>query len=238
MKEKYRKFKELKRNPRYNALFKLIFWFLFFGIIYLIIISGISPSKYAKVTDNGIVNKTINPIENYGNMQNYEYTYTFNYNDGTDKTVVVNGTYFKEKYYFTIGENTYYFSDEIYLVLKDSKELLLAPKIDLPIGLTEIDKMVVSNWLSSSSKESEITYNDNSKIVEYIYTVENSYKIYLEVSIKNYYIETINMNLVDFLSTKDLQFKKFDVKIEYKNINNISSYKRNYDEYEVIHESV
>lgn len=240
MKENYRKFKELMKNSRYRAIIKLFLWFLFFALLYLIINNGMVTSKYVSnnSNNNGKIKKTNDAIENYKNMKNYEYMYTFTYNDGSDKTIIVNGTYFDEKYYFSIGDNNYYFADELYLVLKDTNELVLDPKIDLPISLTEIDKGVIYNWLSSSSKESEITYNDNSKIAEYLYSVKDAYKIIIETFIKDYYIEKIDINLVDFLSTKNLQLQKFNVKIEYKNINNISSYERNYDKYEVINESV
>jgi hypothetical protein len=238
VKEKYNKYKELKKNPRYNALFKLLFWFAFFGILYLIVISGVSQSKYVTTNDGESTKVTTNSVENYNNMKSYEYQYILNYNDGTDKNVIVDGTYFEENYYFKIGENNYYFSDSLYLVLRDTKQLLVDPKIDLPISLTEIDRFVIYNWINGAEKDSEVTYKDNSKVIEYVYSVDDSYKVYIEVYEKDYMIEKIDINLIDFLSTKNLQLNKFDIHIEYKNINNISSYEKNYDEYETIDESM
>ena len=73
-KEKYRAFKEWKKNPRHKALYQLLCWFAFFGIVYLVAISGLFTANYVPRTDKK--DEVQDSLENYLNMDSYEYEYS------------------------------------------------------------------------------------------------------------------------------------------------------------------
>lgn len=235
MKENYRKYKELMKNPKYRALNKLGLWILFFGLIYLFVLLGFGTR--VPVNKSNSLSKEKNALEYYANMSSFDFIYTFKYKDDYDKELKITGTFIDNKYYFNINEEEYYYKDELYLVLKETKSLVKNPQIELVNYLFDIDKDKIYEWISNSSKESETKYKDGLIITEYLYK-ETDANIILKVSEKNNKIIAVNLNLVDFLSTKDLHLQKFDLFIEYDNINNIDSINNNYDEYEIITESV
>lgn len=227
MKENYKKYKELMKNSRYKALNQLVLWFLFFGIIYLLVLLGFGMRAPISSNNNSIKEKTT--LENYAEMDSFEFEYIFKYKDEFDHELRIVGTFINNKYYFTINENEYYYNDKLYLVLTDTKELKENQDIGIANYLFEIDNKTISNWINKSEIESETKYKDGTKTTVYLYN-ENC-NILIKVSENEKKIKYMTLNLLDFVSTKDLHFESFELNIEYKNINNIDSISKNYDEY-------
>ena len=233
MKEKYQAFKKWKKNPRNKALYQLLCWFLFFFILYIVAISGIFSPSYTPnySSDSDKVKVTSNSIDNYGNMQSYEYEYNIIYNN---ENIVMKGLAFEDNKYYTIDNNTYYDDGTIYMVDDENKQLIADPVINLPITITEIESEAIYNWLKEAVVDESIEYNDGNKTVTYIYEPTEEYAIKLIAKEKDYLIYNIEVDLTEFLLTKNIQISQFKININYTNVNNISSYDKNYDDYELI----
>lgn len=236
MKEKYRAFKEWKKNPRHSALFKLLCWFIFFSALYLLACAGVFSPKYRsnnKTDNSGKI--TNDSVENYINMNSFEYQYIINYDDNT---VVIDGIVYDDKNYFSIGDNKYYEDEVIYFVDEENKLLIANPEIELPILLNEINRTTIYLWLSEGTTYEKISYNDGStsKIIKYAPTEE--YAIEIAIKEKENLINSLEIDLVELLQAKNITYNTFLVNINYTNINNISLYEKNYDEYEIIEEGI
>lgn len=232
MKEKYRAFKEWKKNPRHRALFELLCWFIFFGILYLIAVSGVFSPKYRTSNrDNESGKMTNDSIENYINMSSFEYQYIINYDDNT---ITIEGIVYDGKNYFTIDDNKYYEDEILYLVDEENKLLIANPEIELPILLSEIDRNAIYLWLNDGSTYEKISYNDGStsKIIKYSPTEE--YVIEISTKEKEHLINSLEIDLTELLQAKNIVYNTFLVNITYTNINNISSYEKNYDDYKIV----
>jgi hypothetical protein len=236
MKENYRKYKELMKNPKYKALNQLVLWFMFFGIIYLIVLLGFGSRIPISSTDNNVKEKIT--LDNYIEMNSFVFSYDFKYQDTIDKELNINGTFIDDKYYFKIDETEYYYDNKLYMVKRDNKKLISNPDIGIADFLFEIDYKTIHNWIKDSSKESETKYKDGMIITDYLYSIDDTKNIMIKISEKDKRINNITLDLVDFLSTNDLRYNKFELYIEYTNVNNIDSIDNNYDEYEIINESV
>ena len=234
MKEKYRAFKEWKKNPRHKALYQLLCWFIFFAVLYLVAISGLLSPSYtpsAKSKDKGKV--TDNSIENYINMESYEYKYDISYDDNN---IIIEGIVFEDENYYTIGDNKYYDNGTLYFVDDENKQLIANPNMELPISISEIDRNVIYTWLNDSLIDETIEYNNGDKVITYTYVPSEDYEIEIIAKENEHLINSLKIDLLQLLLTKDLQFNNFDIDITYTNINNISSYEKNYDEYKIIGE--
>lgn len=229
MKEKYRAFKEWKKNPRHHALYQLLCWFIFFFTLYLIAISGIFSPHYQSTTNT---KKNNNSIENYQEMKSYEYKYEISYDN---KNIIIEGIAFKDKNYYSIGENKYYDDGTLYLVDEENKQLIANPDINLPILLSEIDNNIIYTWLSEASINETIEYNSGDKVTTYDWSKDNV-SITMIAKENDNIINNLELDLSEFVATKGLQYEQFKVNITYTNANNISSYTKNYDEYTVIGE--
>jgi len=53
------------------------------------------------------------------------------------------------------------------------------------------------------------------------------------VTFKDKYIEEIDINLKDYLESKQILYSQFQVNLKYFEINNLSSYSKNYSDYMV-----
>lgn len=226
MKEKYRAFKEWKKNPRHKALYQLLCWFAFFGIVYLVAISGLFTANYVPRTDKK--DEVQDSLENYLNMDSYEYEYSILQDSNTIK---VSGIVCGEKNYFEIGSNKYYDDGKLYLVDEAQKKLIEQERISLPINLDDINQESIHKWLSEGTKYETIEYNDGVKVVTYL-CLQDGYEIKIVTNESNNLINSLEIDLTQLMLSQGNQLLTFVVNVKYDNINNISSYDRHYDEYE------
>ena len=231
MKEKYKAFKEWKKNPRHKALYQLLCWIMYFVILYLVAISGIFGPHYKSSSSPSEENFTSDVVENYRIMNSYEYEYNITYDE---QIIIIKGLAFEDKYYYTIGDNAYYDDGILYLVDEENKQLIVNPEIELPIPLLEIEQGSIYNWLKEAIVDESIEYSNNDKKVTYKYAPTNEYEIIINTSEKDYLINELEMDLTNFLLSKDIQVNTFKFNVKYTNINNIKSYEKNYTDYQVI----
>lgn len=228
MKEKYRAFKEWKKDPRHKALYQLLCWFAFFGIVYLVAISGLFRADYVPKTDSSKVSK--DSLENYLNMEIYEYEYSILHDANTIK---ITGIISEGKNYFEFNSNRYYVDGVTYLVDEVNKKLVAQENINLPINLKEISPEAIHKWITEGSKHETIEYKDGSKKITYLYSKEG-YEIKIVTNESKNMINSLEIDLTNLLLSRGEQLQTFIVNIKYDNINNISSYDRYYDDYERI----
>ena len=227
-KEKRKEFKEKMKNPRKKALFQLGCWMCFFLISYIIIILVPHPTPTYRSSSSNVNKK---PLSNFQEMKSFEYVYTFHY-DGKEEEI--KGTYFEEQYYFTYLNQEYYANKEnIYLVDSLQKKLLPVDNFIILTSLKELRKENLVNFLEEKYLIEKKEYKDGKKINTYQFPIEETKFIDLVVTFKDKYIEEIDINLKDYLESKQILYSQFQVNLKYSEINNLSSYSKNYSDYMV-----
>lgn len=240
MKEFKEFIKNVFKNKRQRAIVSLLFWFFFFVIVF-ILMGGSSAIPKSYPTNESVKNNdTGNSFDNFKNMENFEYSFliTIKENNVTDM-YKIEGTYYKDKYYFELDNNKYYINNNlIYSVNEDERKLKEFKSIDPKNLFNRIDfglltKKNIYTFISSSDEKSKTTYKDGSILSNLIYKSYDDRKIEIVVSEYSNIISNIDMDFKDYF---DIKYDEFKVNITYKNINNIAEYDKNYDEYEITKE--
>lgn len=214
----------MSKNPRKKALLQLGAWMLFFFISYIIIILIPHPTPSSHTSNNS---NEVDSVETYSSMKSFEYTYTFSYQGKTEEII---GTYFDNHYYFNyLGEEYYSSLKNVYKVDSILKELKLSNDFIVTLSIKELNKESLKTMINSSKLVEEKEYKDGKKISSYEY-VENDKSILLEIIESDKMIVEIVINYQDYYPLYgDLQ-----VKLEYREINNLVSYNKNYLDYQVV----
>ena len=238
MKKLIEKYKKIFDTKRKKAVLKLALWILFFVIVLNMV--GRPPKNYYKNSENSNkeVKLSASSIDNFKNMSNYEYTYNieFKKND-TVQTFNIDGTYYNNKYYFNMDNKSYYISDEvIYLVNNDEKKIIdvksiLNNGIFNVVDLRIFRKDNLYTFIDSSTEESNTSYKDGTEVKKYSYVTSEGKKMDITTSSSGKLINSIVLDLTNYI---DIKYDSVKATLNLKNINNISSYKVNYDEYQVI----
>ena len=232
MKEKYAKWKELMKNPRYKALAKLGFWVIFFGVLILIsILSSLFRGNRPPIISNDPVQT---PIEAFANMENFEYKYTITYKleNGYEVTITIEGRYFNNNHYFNIGNQEYYMNDTVFLVDRNERTLTEVDNKELLLFRDLLNIKNIHYWITSGVLEEEISYKDGFTTTKYLYRIEEA-KIQIEVETEENQIRVIRLNLVELKTEEESTYEVFNVVMTFNNINNITSFVRNFDDFEV-----
>lgn len=232
MKEKIKNIKEMAKNPRKKALLQLGAWFLFFLISYIVIILIPHPTpKYVSSSNQ----KKESKVEKFEDMNNFEYVYTFSYLGKEEK---IEGTYFNKNYYFTyLGQEYYSTLGSAFLVNSIKKTLLFTENAIINLSIKELGIESLSTYWNEGKLVEEKEYNDGKKVSSYEYEKDGK-KIFLTVTLKNNFIQGIVVDLTNFVNAELLTESGFQVHLEYKEVNNLSSYSKDYSDYQIIHEEV
>lgn len=225
MKEKIKKIKEMSKDPRKKALLQLGAWFLFFFLSYIIIIliPRPTPQYHSSNSNKGNTNSS------YSTWKNFEYVYTFMYQEKEEQ---IKGTYFDEKYYFTYLGNEYYSTlTNVYKVDSIKKQLSLERNFFLSLSVKELEPITIKNMIDSSTKREEKEYKDGKKITSYEYTQDEN-SIFITTTEQNKEMVEV---LLDYQNTYPT-FAGLKIKLEYQEVNNLSSYSKNYLDYQVLTE--
>ena len=178
-----------------------------------------------------------NAIENYGNMNSYEVTYDINVIEkNINKTYKITGTYYEDKYYLILDNKTYYIvEDKIYLVDDINNKLILLTdknsifnKFDFNLLL----KKDTYNTIKYSEEKAKTEYKDGTATVEYLYKNYKGNYINMVVKEGNGLINSIDYDFTNYYDKTIYQSLK--VNVTYSNIDNLSSYNRNYDKYTIV----
>ena len=240
MKEKIKKFREVWAVPRYRGLIKLgigiafmiLVYFLIGGFSQMVPISDLPGTNDA--SNNNVVSKNI--LDNYKNMESCEYNYLVEIDNGTKtSSYKLDGTYYKNNYYFTLNNQEYYIKeDTIYLVDSTNKKLIPYKETNSISILSIIDIRVLNiksihTFLTSSDAGEDTKYKDGKEVKKYIYTNYENKKIDLTLNGKNNIVESIDIDFTNYYSG----YKSYKVTATYKNVNNIAEYNKDYSNYTV-----
>ena len=239
MKKLIEKYNNIFDTKRKKALLRLGFWVIFFIIVVNLI--GRPPKNFSSQVikdESSSKNLSSNSIDNFKNMDNFEFSYeiVLKKNDAV-KTIVLDGTYFDKKYYFNMDNKKYYGLDGIiYYVNEETKQLtdvkgILNNGIFNIIDINILFKDSLYTIIDSSSIDSTTSYKDGTEINKYTFVTSDNKKIIIASNSSGKLINTIELDLTNYI---DIKYDSVKVNCNYKNINNISDYKINYDEYQVI----
>lgn len=185
MKELIKKYKELKKNPRYNALFKLTGWFIFFLILGILArVAGdfqeLIPSedkqeikiKYNEMKTD-LLNNNLKIKLNIKKNQEY-------YIEGTIINNMFEGTleYEDKLYKINIEDGNLYILNKDEKVLEETLPLIININYIFP---KEIFNLIKEELPIKKQTEEETTYNykTNNKNITIYTTDEKIYKITL-----------------------------------------------------------
>lgn len=208
-KEVYKKYKEIRSNPKSSARFSLVFWLLFFVIVVFIV--------------RGMGSSSVSTAESTRKISKYEYTFTNN-------SGVVFGICDGKRQVFTILDKKYYYDgDKIYLV--NGHELSLVSDFDfglLKINIEFID-MLTSNITSVTNGDNErylvpltrfISLYENDTDVDLSFA--ESFNVIVDKYYKNGSIYMIKINLDSYYQYKNLESDGL-LTIDIYNINRVSA---------------
>lgn len=232
IKETIKKIKIMSKDPRKKALLQLGAWILFFLLSYIIIILLPHPTPNYKSSND---NKKIDAITNFQDMDSFEFTYTFSYLGKEEK---IDGTYFHNHYYFTYLNQEYYVQDgNIYKVDSTQKTLSLVTHPILDLSFRELGLESLTTFLKEGTLLEEKEYKDGKKVSSYEYRKDEK-KIFLTSTSMKDYIQEIVVDLKEYVSNETVTYDVFQVHLEYREINNLTSYSRNYSDYRILQEEV
>lgn len=241
MKNLIEKYNNIFDTKRKKALLKLGFWIVFFIVVLSMV--GRPPKNIPLVSNNSNKNEvklSSSSIENFKNMDNYEFTYSIEFiKNNVVKTYNIDGTYYNKKYYFIMDNKNYYIdNDVVYLVNDDNKQLNNVKNV-FNSGLFNImninilSKDTLSTIIESSTEDSTTSYKDETEVKKYTYVTSDNKKISITSNASG---KIINNMLLDLTNYLDIKYDSVKVTCNYKNINNISEFKTNYDSYQIIKE--
>lgn len=232
--------KDIFQNKRKKALLSLGLWIIFFIVVFILVgrPSELQYDYQSKSNQNSV--ETESSLDNFKNMENFEYSYLIEITENNINDMYkIEGTYYNNKYYFETNGNTYYISDNvIYLVDDTLKRLTSVKEIDPKSIFNRIDIKILTkdsiySYISASEQNSSTTYKDGNVTKNNIYKSYNNRLINITI---NEYGNIIRSIELDFSKYFDITYQMFKVSATYKNINNIASYNKNYDDYEIIRE--
>lgn len=244
MKEKIKLFMEVWKDKKKRAFISLGLWFLFFALI--IGLSGRGTNNIYESENNSSSNNLNSnmvsdgsSLKKFKEMKNYEYSETIEITKN-NQTVnyIINGTYFDNKYYFSIDNVNYYINNEkIYLVDELNKTLTLYNS-DNPNDLLNLFNVLYTTkdnlyvLIDSSEEYNKITYKDGTNTIEYVYKDYKNRVIRINNSENENIIKKIVMDFNNYYA--EGKYQLFRVTINFDNIDNLMEYGKDYSSYQII----
>lgn len=222
---KWQKIKKAWKEPKTHALMSLGLYAIFFTSIFLVvkIRELMLEAKYDKPN---MEYEEIEVIDEYKDLDNYEYKYTIIKNNDT---YILTGTVYEEKEKFKIEGNNkiYYLNTESEINTQEYIEL----ENKLNINLINLAPKYLYNYIKSSKLIDSTEYKDSTKKEIYEIAIKNLkdlFKINVEESQStgtltilsdNDYINSIEMSFIN-----NEYFKNYKIIIEYSNIENVRDF--------------
>lgn len=213
MKEKIETFKKLWAIPRYKAIIQLILWISFFLVLYIIISAiAIFNKPYE---DKKVKPITKSALENYTEMNNYEYKYNFTYIiNKENKTSLIEGTKYNNQNTFKLLGVKYKIENN---VIYDINNNVTTNLTDYDILLLEPTNII--NLLNTAVSKEETKYNDGNAKTEYTFS-----DMLITTYEENNYITKIDLDLTNYMIKINPKITYYIINITYENINNIDSF--------------
>lgn len=145
----YKKFKEMRADPKLKPITSLIFWLIFFAIVVIFVRVSSKPMQTVPTTTSQ-------------NLSNYKFTYT-------NSSGVIFGESYDDKLEFIYNNNRYYYNGaNVYLILHQSAQVV--PNFDL--NVLKITPDLINNLTS------DLTYNMNGEAKEYAVPLSRFINLY------------------------------------------------------------
>lgn len=219
MKDNLAKVKELWKIPRYKAIIKLVLYLLFFALVFgILAIANLFSSHYEEPIEE-TSKKT--SLENYLEMDNYEYTYTIKTETKTGTIEqLFTGIKFEDIHELTYL-NTKYMIKEGKLYHKETnQEIDQLTKYDL----MNLEPEHILELISSAKvEETTTTYLDQNLKKEYTLIFED-YQMYLTLYDNGTTITKVNLDVSEYIRITNREITRYVIEINYLNIDNIRSY--------------
>lgn len=217
MKEYWKKFREMRKDPKKRSIYLLIIY----GIFFIFVFAYMKFSQYqsAPINEENIDNEKTTIVDD-NNVTGYEYEVTLNIENDVIKIV---GSFYEGNQIFTVNETKYYQKDNnIYLY--DDKSLV--DKIEYPINKYLYSKIntIIQNYQYDSKTE----YKDNN--IKYVYYLSNEEiaKLFNEESLNEGNVEITIYKNNDYISKVEYDLsqyynKSYKIIIEYSHVNEITN---------------
>ncbi len=229
IKKLYHAYKDIKKNnPRKHAFLQLGLWILFFLCVYMaFFILPKAPVSYSSSST-----KSDDFLENYQSRENFQYHMTFTYNENTQ---LLEGTYYEKKNYITYANKEYFVEDGISYVVDSALQTLKEERpFFIQLSIKELSPSTISLWIQNGTLEEQMKYKDGRIKTTYRYEIEAGSEILLTVLEEDYEIQEVELDLTNYLMSKNMVYSSFKVDITYSEINNLMSYSKNYDQYQKV----
>lgn len=213
--EKYKKLKEMWKNPKTHSLIVLGFWLVFMLVVILVVrtTAGSSPAPKQTTTD-AVVNS-------------YEFSYI-------KDDSIINGQAYNDSLNFYINNQHYYYNKNTYLIEGVSKT-----KIDFDLNILKITPKLLKNLTSN------ITPTKTNDISQYLVPLDRfvnlyeidtnldltklmTYNIIVNIHTKDNLMDQVTLDLTNYMKQKGID-TNYIVAIYYYNINNVSDFTKGYD---------
>lgn len=223
MKEYWKKFREMRKDPKKRSIYLLIVYGIFFAFVFIYIKFN-QYQTTPNIEENIDNEKTTIVDDNNDNVTGYEYKVTLNIENDV---INIDGLFYNSNQIFTINDTKYY-QNNSNIYLYDDKSIV--DKIEYPLN-----KFLYSNIntiIQNYQYESKTEYKDNN--IKYIYNLSNEEiaKIFddeyinegnVEITIyqNNDYIYKVEYDLTQYYN------KSYKIIIEYSHVNEITNLEMN-----------
>lgn len=211
----YNKFKELWSNKRYRSIIKLLFYFIFFVILFLILGSTPDETDYYQ--------KKVK----FADYVSYNFILNINVNDNIYS---INGSRYYDMYQFSYGGENFKisFSD----IIKSNLDKNI-------INSFNYDPNLISNIIKNSNLISEKKIISNNEIVKEYSITLTKYLNILDFNLTNYddndlillnvtesdeLVTKIELDLTNFYKNIEEHYFKYEISISYDKINSVSEF--------------
>ena len=145
MKEYWKKFREMRKDPKKRSIYLLIVYGIFFLFIFIYVKVGQSQITPVNEENDNQENTTI-VDDNKDNITGYEYKVTLNIENNV---ITIDGLFYDGDQIFTIDKTKYYQKDDkIYLY--DDKSIVDKVEYPLNMNLKQNIKIIILNMYISS----------------------------------------------------------------------------------------
>lgn len=220
----FKKVKDGLKDPKKKSLTLLGIYFVFFVFVFIVLNGSNSNTSVVTEKDEPTT------INNYEDMKSYQYKFSYTSGDIVD---IIEGTYCADKSLFTFNGGKYYLeNDLLYFIDNDSYYL---SNIEYNVSKLFSDNLYII--LKDSKEESKTTYNDGTIEINYSIDSNLFYSYYFDtqsnyqnvVNLK--VIEGTNNTISIAIDLSNLNISLNKIGVEYSNINNIKDLEFNKDNY-------
>ena len=216
MKENFKKFNELRKDPKKKSIMLIILYGIFFTFVFI----------YVKVNQNQSTpiiedNKGNEPViqEKTDIVSGYEYKVLL---EMDNNIINIEGTFYNNDQLFSINNKKYYLkNNQIYL----SEDNTIVEKLDYPLSKLLYDNINKIN--KDYQYESKTEYKDNN--IKYVYIISNEEiaKLFNEDITTNGNV-IINIYKKDYIYKVEYDLsqyygKNYQITIEYNHVNEITN---------------